>query len=143
TAHADKLSKGDLAEIRKRGALRLLTWNDPVSYFSHQGQLFGFDYELAKLLAARLKVRLEIVVPPERSLLVPWLVEGRGDVIAAALHPVPRLSGVAFSAPYLFTDEVQVGKAAAGGFMHRPDLTDDVELLQEGRAKVVDRMLID
>ena len=141
TAHFDKLSTGDLDAIRKRGALRLLTWNDPVSYFSHQGQLLGFDYELAKLLAARLKVRLEIVVPPERNLLVPWLVEGRGDVIAACLHPVPGLAGVAFSAPYLFTDEVRIGKAAASS--HRPDLTDDVELLQEARARVVDRILID
>jgi membrane-bound lytic murein transglycosylase F len=141
TAHAEKRFQGDLDAIKKRGALRLLTWNDPISYFSHQGQLFGFDYELAKLLAARLKVRLEIVVPPERALLVPWLVEGRGDVVAAGLHPVPGSKGVAFSAPYLFTDEVKLGKASP--IAHRPDLTDDVELLQEGRAKVVDRMLID
>ncbi len=141
TAHAEQRFQGDLDAIKKRGALRLLTWNDPISYFSHQGQLFGFDFELAKLLAARLKVRLEIVVPPERALLVPWLVEGRGDVVAAGLHPVPALKGVAFSTPYLFTDEVKLGKAAP--VTHRPDLTDDVELLQEGRAKVVDRMLID
>jgi len=142
TAYAERLSTGDLDAIRKRGALRLLTWNDPISYFSHQGRLFGFDYELAKLLAAKLKVRLEIVVPPERNLLVPWLLDGHGDLIAAALHPVADLKGVAFSQPYLFTDEVRIGKAAAVP-VHRPDVTDDVELLQEGKAKVVDRILID
>ncbi len=141
TAYAERLFAGDLDAIKKRGALRLLTWNDPISYFSHQGRLFGFDYELAKLLAARLKVRLEVVVPPERSLLVPWLLDGHGDLIAAALHPVSEVKGVAFSQPYLFTDEVRIGKAAV--VPHRPDLTDDVELLQEGKAKVVDRILID
>lgn len=141
TAYAERLFTGDLDAIRKRGALRLLTWNDPISYFSHQGQLFGFDLELARLLAAKLKVRLEIVVPPERSLLVPWLLEGRGDLVAACLHPVSNLKGVAFSAPYLFTDEVKIGKASP--VSHRPDLTDDVELLQEAKAKVVDRILID
>ncbi|MBL8955237.1 MAG: transporter substrate-binding domain-containing protein [Myxococcaceae bacterium] len=140
TAYAEKLSLGDLDEIKKRGALRLLTWNDPISYFSHQGRLFGFDYELAKLLAAKLKVRLEVVVPPERKLLVPWLLDGHGDLIAAALHPV-ELKGVTFSQPYLFTDEVRIGKAAL--VPHRPEATDDVELLQEGKAKVVDRILID
>lgn len=143
TAYSDRLSTGDLDAIKKRGALRLLTWNDPISYFSHQGQLFGFDLELARLLATRLGVRLEVVVPPERELLVPWLLEGRGDFIAACLHPVPGLKGVAFSRPYLFTDEVRVGKADAVGFVHRPDLTDDVELVQEGKARVIDRILVD
>ncbi|MBK7860464.1 MAG: transporter substrate-binding domain-containing protein [Archangiaceae bacterium] len=141
TAHSDHPSVGDLDAIKKRGALRLITWNDPISYFSHQGQLFGFDLELARMIAARLKVRLEVVVPPERELLVPWLLEGRGDLVAACLHPVQGLKGVAFSAPYLFTDEVRLGKAAPAE--HRPDLTDDVELTQEGKAKVVDRILID
>src|SRR6185436_20275674 len=87
TAYADKLSTGDLDAVRKRGALRLLTWNDPVSYFAHRGQLFGFDYELAKLLAAKLKVRLDVVVPDERDQLAAWLAEGEGDLVAASLHP--------------------------------------------------------
>src|SRR6185436_19226408 len=85
TAFANKLSTGDLDAVRKRGALRLLTWNDPISYFAHKGQLFGFDWELVKLLAAKLKVRVEIVVPPERDQLLPWLLEGRGDLVAACL----------------------------------------------------------
>lgn len=142
TAHANKLSTSDLELIKKRGALRLLTWNDPISYFAHRGQLYGFDYELAKLLAKKLKVRLEVVVPPERSDLVPWLLAGHGDLIAASLHPFADKK-VVFSAPYLFTDEVTIGKAAAPLGAHRPDRSDDVELLQEGKAVLVDRILVD
>jgi membrane-bound lytic murein transglycosylase F len=141
TAHGEKTFTGDLDAIKKRGALRLLTWNDPVSYFAHKGQLFGFDYELAQLLAKKLKLRLEVVVPPERNLLLPWLLEGRGDVVAASLHPVPSEKRVAFSTPYAFTDEVSVGKAPAA--VHRPDQSDDVELIQSGKPAIVDRQLLD
>jgi membrane-bound lytic murein transglycosylase F len=141
TAHSEKPFTGDLDAIKKRGALRLLTWNDPVSYFAHKGQLFGFDYEYAQLIAKRLKLRLEVVVPPERKLLLPWLIEGRGDFIAAQLHPVASEKRAAFSTPYLFTDEVSVGKAPKAE--HRPDLSDDVELLEAGKPAIVDKLLVD
>ena len=44
----------------------------------------GFDFELAKLIAEDLDVRLAMVVPPSRDQLIPWLLEGRGDIIAAS-----------------------------------------------------------
>jgi membrane-bound lytic murein transglycosylase F len=141
TAHSEKLFTGDLDAMKKRGALRLLTWNDPVSYFAHKGQLFGFDYEYAQLIAKRLKLRLEVVVPPERKLLLPWLIEGRGDLVAASLHPVPSEKRAAFSKPYAFTDELSVRRAPKAE--HRPDLSDDVELLQSGEPAIVDRLLLE
>ena len=118
--------------------------NDPVSYFAYRGQLLGFDYELAKLLAARLRVRLEIVVPPERALLVPWLLEGRGDLVAATMHPSSD-PNVANSLPYLFTDQVQVGASTSDA---APDGTlDPVEQVQRaldgtGAAVLADRVLL-
>jgi membrane-bound lytic murein transglycosylase F len=110
TSRAAKPSTGDLDTMKKRGTLRLLTWNDPVSYFAYRGQLFGFDYELAKQLAAKLGLRLEVIVPPRRDLLVPWLKAGRGDLVAASLHPSAIDDGlVTYSSPYLFTDLLKVG----------------------------------
>jgi membrane-bound lytic murein transglycosylase F len=48
-------------------------------------------------------------VAPRRDLLIPWLLEGRGDVIAASLTVTPeRAAQVAFSAPYHEIDEVVV-----------------------------------
>ncbi|WP_241759421.1 transporter substrate-binding domain-containing protein [Pyxidicoccus parkwayensis] len=105
----------DLDGIRKRGVLRVLTRNSPVTYFLHRGEQAGFDYQMAKLAAEALKVRLEVVVPPTYEELLAWLKEGRGDVIAAALTATEeRAKQVAFSMPYLYVDEVLVQKAGAG-----------------------------
>jgi membrane-bound lytic murein transglycosylase F len=68
------------------------------------------------MIAKDLKLRLELVVPPSHEQLIPWLLEGRGDLIAASLTKTPdREQQVAFSKPYLFTDELLVRKA--GGSM--------------------------
>ncbi|WP_343073545.1 transporter substrate-binding domain-containing protein [Pyxidicoccus fallax] len=112
--HRDRLVTADLDGIKKRGVLRVLTRNSPVTYFLHRGEQAGFDYQMAKLAAEALKVRLEIVVPPTYDQLIPWLKEGRGDVIAAALTATgERAKQVAFSKPYLYVDEVLVQKTGA------------------------------
>jgi membrane-bound lytic murein transglycosylase F len=159
TSYAERTFAGDLDGLTRRGSLRLLTWNDPVSYFAYRGDLFGFEYELAKLLAARLKLRLEVVVPPRRELLVPWLLEGRGDVIAASLHPTRELEARAtLSRPYLFSELVKVGDdplTLAAGSTHAAlgleawdrelDDADLVEKVRSGsiRGTAVDRFLLD
>ena len=105
---------GDLDGIRERGKLRVLTRNNPVTYFLHRGERRGFEYKLARMLAESLDVRLEMVVAPSRDELIPWLLEGRGDVIAASLTATPtRAESVEFTKPYLRVDEVLVGPAAA------------------------------
>ncbi len=112
--HRERLVTADLDGIRKRGVLRVLTRNSPVTYFLHRGEQAGFDYQMAKLAAEALKVRLEVVVPPTYGQLIDWLKEGRGDVIAAALTVTPeRQQQVAFSRPYLYVDEVLVQRAGA------------------------------
>ncbi|MEQ9503772.1 MAG: transporter substrate-binding domain-containing protein [Deltaproteobacteria bacterium] len=107
---------GDLDGIKERGVLRVLTRNNAASYFLYKGDERGFDYEMAKLIAKELDVRLETVVPPSRSDLIPWLLEGKGDVIAAQMTVTDkRKAKVAFSRPYLFTKEVLVKKKGAEG----------------------------
>ncbi|MBI1948804.1 MAG: transporter substrate-binding domain-containing protein [Deltaproteobacteria bacterium] len=113
-AHATEAAQLDLEQIKKRGSLRVLTRNNAVSYFLHKGQQQGFDYELIKLFAKDHGLRVDVVVPPEASDLMPWLLAGKGDVIAAQLTVTDaRKRDVAFSAPYLFADEVLVQPAAA------------------------------
>ena len=73
----------DLPGIRTRKVLRFLTRNNPATYFLWQGQLMGFEYELAKHFSKRQKLRTEMVVSPSRKELIPWLLNGKGDVIAA------------------------------------------------------------
>lgn len=114
TSHRENLFTGDLEGIEKRKVLRVLTRNNPITYFLYRGRQFGFDFELAEMMAEHLGVRLEVVVPPSRDQLVPWLLEGRGDVIAALLTVTDEREGkLAFSTPYLFVNEVLVQKKGA------------------------------
>ncbi|KFA90430.1 transporter substrate-binding domain-containing protein [Archangium violaceum] len=112
TEYTSERFTGDLDALRKRGVLRVLTRNNPLTYFLYRGEPMGFDYQLAKAAADELGVRLEVVVPPSRDLLIPWLREGRGDFIAASLTITPeRQAEVAFSQPYLYVDEVLVQRS--------------------------------
>lgn len=105
-------STADLDAIQARGELRVLTRNHEVSYFIHRGRRYGLDFELVRELAKSLGVRPVMIVPPRSDLLIDWLREGRGDVIAASfVQTATRSAQVAFSQPYLRTRELVVGHA--------------------------------
>jgi membrane-bound lytic murein transglycosylase F len=108
----DDRTTGDIDAVRARGSLRVITLNNPVHYFLYRGRQMGFDFEISSLAAKKLGVRLELVVPPSRDLAFEWLLEGRGDVIAATLTVTPeRRESLAFSRPYLFVEEIVVQRA--------------------------------
>jgi len=112
TKHKRTAFTGDLDGIRRRKVLRVLTRNNGITYWLHRGREVGFEYELAKAFADKLGVRLEMVVPPARRDLIPWLREGKGDLIAAMLTITPRRQEqVDFSAPYASASEVVVTRA--------------------------------
>jgi peptidoglycan lytic transglycosylase F len=115
TGHrTDDLTTEGLDAIRRRGSLRVITLNNPVNYFLYRGRLMGFDYELGRLAARKLGVRLEMVVPSRRDLVFDWLREGKGDVIASTLTVTrERQAYLAFSRPYLFVDELVVQSSNA------------------------------
>lgn len=100
----------DLNEIEKRGVLRVLTRNNASTYFLFRGELFGFEYELMKRFADKHHLRLEMVVPPGRDQLLPWLKQGRGDIVAAsmAINDIRREKHVAFTTPYNEVTELLV-----------------------------------
>ena len=89
--------QADLEDLRERGVLRVITVNGPSTYFLWRGDLVGFDYELVKRFAAEHKLRVRMVVASTVDQVLPWLAEGRGDVVAVGLGPqavstVPGLS---------------------------------------------------
>ncbi len=83
TKHRREQCGGDYAEIKRRGVLRVGMLNNVASYFIYRGQEVGFQYELADLLASRLDVRLEAVVPRRPEEMTKLLHEGRVDLIPA------------------------------------------------------------
>ncbi len=106
------VASDDLAAIKKRGVLRVLTRNNATTYFLWHGELFGFEYELARHFAKQHGLRLEMVVPPSRDLLLPWLRQGKGDIIAASMtiNATPGMEGVHFSLPYNQASEIVISR---------------------------------
>ena len=100
----------DLNGIRESGRLRMLTVSGPNTIFLWRGELLGFEYELLRRLAETIGVQLEVVLAPSREALIPWLIDGRGDLVSAAMTATTerRQQGVTFSTPYLLIDELAV-----------------------------------
>lgn len=118
------LHRDDLDGIKQRKVLRLLTRNNAATYFLWRGELLGFEYELAKRFAEEHDLRLEVVVPPGRDDLIPWLKQGRGDLIAASLTVTPerQSQGVAFSRPYNQVSEILVTRSGDDDLQGPQDL---------------------
>jgi membrane-bound lytic murein transglycosylase F len=108
-----RIDPQDLPGIRARGRLRMVTIDGPASYYLWRGELMGFDYELMQRFARHNHLELEIVLAGAADQLVPWLLEGRGDVIAAAVTITPQREarGIRFTRPYLEVDEVIVSRS--------------------------------
>ncbi|MCH8041272.1 MAG: transporter substrate-binding domain-containing protein [Nitrospinae bacterium] len=108
-----KVYRADLPDIKQRRVLRVLTRNNPATYFLWRGELLGFEYELIRQFAKQHQLRVEMVVPPSREDLIPWLLEGRGDVVAASMTITKEreAQGIAFSRPYAKVSEILVSRA--------------------------------
>ncbi len=72
-----------LETIQHRGELNLLTLNAASTYYLDANGANGFEYQLAKLFAERIGVKLNIIVVNEFSDLYPELIFSSGDLIAA------------------------------------------------------------
>lgn len=84
---------GDFDGMAKRREIRALVVYSKTFYFLDQGQQRGATYELLKqfekfvnekLKTKTLKVRV-LFIPVSRDQLIPWLVDGRGDIAVANL----------------------------------------------------------
>jgi membrane-bound lytic murein transglycosylase F len=114
TGHRERLTTGDLDAIQKYGALRVITRNNSTSYYLYRGQEAGFHYEIAKLFADSLGLRLEVVAPRATRDVIPWLLEGKGDIVISGLATdAPRTDRVHLSEPYMTSPLVVVQKAGA------------------------------
>ncbi len=114
----------DLDGIKKKKVLRMLTRNNSLTYFIYRGMPVGFEYEMMKRFADTEGLRLEVILPPGHSELLPWLKEGRADVVAAAMTMTDeRKKECAFTIPYNYVDEVVVVREGDKRINSPKDLT--------------------
>jgi len=95
---------GGLDKVIEDRYIRVLTTNNSVNYFLHNGKPTGVQYELVKKFIQNLNSELKLkppliqfeMIPAPKEQLVPLLLEGRGDLIAADLsnyeNIVPEIS---------------------------------------------------
>lgn len=83
----------DLADIKQRGALRVLAVVDArePEFFSLRSQATpGFDVEILMGFAKAQKVELKVLPAAAWAALIPALVEGKGDLIAGRFGATPQ-----------------------------------------------------
>jgi membrane-bound lytic murein transglycosylase F len=112
-----------LEEIKASGYIRVLTRNNDTSFFIYRGHRMGFDYELGKKLAQRLGIRVDMVITQGWNDMVPALLRGEGDAIAAQMTVTDeRKAQVQFAQPWSRTREVVVWKDGAPPIKSADDL---------------------
>ena len=99
-AQADKL-----ADILAKGVVRIIVFTDvpPFSSTNVNRELEGFDVDLAKMVAAALGVKLELVSTTAAN-RIPYLLTDKADMNVAAMSvTAERAKQVMYSAPYADT----------------------------------------
>ena len=111
-ASVEEQQQRDWPQIQQHGRLRMLTLNNPASYFMWRGELMGFDMDLMQKFAKTHKLHLSVILKDSIKELITALQQGEGDVIAASLTQSPQREamGLQFSSPYLKIKEQLVGR---------------------------------
>jgi len=82
-------SLSHVERIQARGSLVMLTVNGASTYYLGAEGETGFEYELALEFSRYLGIPLQVVTVPSVGDLVPALLSGRGDFVAANLTRTP------------------------------------------------------
>jgi membrane-bound lytic murein transglycosylase MltF len=119
----DKKWKGDFDGMVERRKIRVLVAHNPLMFFFDKARIRGVTYDAfrefenyinKKLKTGTRKIKM-VYLPVPRDKLLPWLVEGRGDIAAANLTITDeRRKSVDFSRPiYKNVSEILVSGPGA------------------------------
>src|SRR6056297_359314 len=121
------LAEDSLAEIQKKGKI-VLGLDDsfpPMGFRSEDGEIVGFDIDLARELAERLDVELELK-PVEWDGVILSLKNGMIDVIWNGLTITPeREKSIDFSKPYIANRQIIIVQESSD-IAEKSDLADKV-----------------
>jgi len=133
SSHLNEKHTDDLEGLVEKRHIRVLTTFNKTNFFVSGSRIYGFEYSLLKdyekslnkeIGRKELQVVLEFIPVPYDQ-LIPRLVEGFGDIVAAGLTITPeREKRVAFTNPYLTdVDELVVTNRATGELKTLEDLS--------------------
>jgi len=123
--HLNIKEYGGLKRIIKDRYLRILTTKNSFDFYIYQGKAKGIQYEMAREFVLLLnkkyakdrklpKIQFEII-PVDNDQLIPMLLAGKGDIIAAGLTATEeRMKIIQFATPYKIVDEVVVTRKSNG-----------------------------
>ncbi len=99
--HAFAAEKGTLEQIKERGTLRVgLSTFIPWAMRDKQGELIGFEVDVAKRVAKDAGVKVEFI-PTAWDDIIPALLAGKFDVIIGGMSITPQRNlSVLFTTPY-------------------------------------------
>jgi ABC-type amino acid transport substrate-binding protein len=106
----------DLAELKARGTLRVLTTPEeyPEWFAMSERADPGFERELLEGFAQLQRMKLEVVTVPAFDSIIPALVDGRGDLIWGIIDTPARRQKVAFTREVLPSRHVAVSLRPQG-----------------------------
>jgi polar amino acid transport system substrate-binding protein len=124
------VAESTIDQVLKRGILKVgMSTFVPWAMNDKNGQLVGFEIDVAKRLAEDLGVKVEFV-PTKWDGIIPALLTGKFDVIIGGMSMQPgRSQKVNFSMPYDYTGQAIVAnKQLAAGFksmedFNKPEIT--------------------
>lgn len=119
-----------IEEIKKRGVMRVgLSTFVPWAMRDVNGELMGFEIDVAKKMAEDLEVKVEFV-PTAWDGIIPALLSGKFDLIVSGMSITPKRNlTVNFSIPYAHSGQQLVAnKKLAGGLktiadFNKPEVT--------------------
>ena len=116
--------QNELEIIKEKGELRVLIRNNATCYYEGPEGPLGFEYDLVKGFADHLGVKLICAVTHNFKDMIPSLLRGEADLIAAGFTVTEkRQQKVTFGPPYMEVQQQVVGRR--GG----PAPTDVVDLI--------------
>ncbi len=93
--------KDSLSRIEETGVLNVITRNGPTTYYVDKGEPAGFEYQLVRLFAEELGVKLNIRSEFSVPAILQAMRRNQADLAAAALSITPkRQQEFLFSSPY-------------------------------------------
>jgi len=126
---------GALERVLESGVLRvgMDASYPPFEYVDGEGNLVGFDVDLAREVAARMGVEARFVANLPYDGLYDALTAGQVDAVISALYVDPtRTADFAYSAPYFDAGQVLVVAGGIGGIEGMEDLAGRVLAVEFG-----------